>query len=567
MPFLRMLRRVGRRRRPRLSATTWLVPFLAATLALAAWLGYQAQDAVRSHRSAAESALRDYAHMAAWEYSGLARENLGDLLESAFDEVPRRVRRRGLPGPWVVRQELEEELQRERCACAALADAAYFRIDLRGGARVLHPDTFAPELGARLLEMLSRKERAQTLERTGFFIMAAGALLNTPALIAYAVTSDSVDAHTVYGFAARADAFSDLFARWYHEGELLPPAIGGGIANDSLLHVAVTAATGATLFESEVEYPRSLVAADTIDARYASLIVEASVRPDAASRLIIGGLPASKLPLIVALLLLTLGVGAVALGQLRRERELGHMRDDFISGVSHELRTPLAQIRMFAELDEGGKLRTPEERRRATRAIHRESKRLTHLVENILRFSRLRRAPGESLLREEIPLATAIDELVESYEPLADTRGVKIRTVVPAELTTVASRDALNQIMVNLLDNAVKYGPTGQTVTVRAMREGGRVRLTVDDEGPGVPPQDRRRVWEPYRRLERDVQARRPGTGIGLAVVAELTALHGGRAWIEDAPGGGARFVVELAAGGPRASSASAEAERTEVHA
>ncbi|MGH7552360.1 MAG: sensor histidine kinase, partial [Longimicrobiales bacterium] len=222
---------------------------------------------------------------------------------------------------------------------------------------------------------------------------------------------------------------------------------------------------------------------------------------------------------------------------------------DFISGVSHELRTPLAQIRMFAELEETGMLRTPEERRRATRIINREAQRLTHLVENVLRFSGLRRAPpGDSVHREHVDVASAIDEVVVGFQPLSRQRNTAIRTEVEPGVATTAQRGAVNQIVVNLLDNAMKYGPAGQTVTVSAYRRDGNVALVVEDEGPGIPARDRRRIWEPYRRLERDVDAKRPGTGIGLAVVAELAALHGGRAWVEDAAGGGARFVVELPA-------------------
>jgi signal transduction histidine kinase len=110
----------------------------------------------------------------------------------------------------------------------------------------------------------------------------------------------------------------------------------------------------------------------------------------------------------------------------------------------------------------------------------------------------------------------------------------------------LGNRDAITRIVVNLLDNAVKYGPPGQTVRVGIDRVDGAARLTVSDQGPGVPPGDREQVWKPYRRLERDVKARLPGTGIGLSVVAELASLHEGRAWVEDAKGGGAEFVVEL---------------------
>jgi signal transduction histidine kinase len=233
------------------------------------------------------------------------------------------------------------------------------------------------------------------------------------------------------------------------------------------------------------------------------------------------------------------------------------LREDFVSGVSHELRTPLAQIRMFSELQESGRLTSEEDRRRAIAVIHRESRRLSHLVENILQFSKLRRSPTQGMPREELDLLDALADGIDAVTPVLADREMDLSVDVSPGLRIVANRDALTRIMVNLLDNAAKYGPAGQTVRVRAERNNGAVRLSISDQGPGVPAPDRDRVWKPYRRLERDVHAKIPGTGIGLSVVAELARLHGGRTWVEDAPEGGASFVVEfpaspMASGSPR---------------
>jgi len=276
------------------------------------------------------------------------------------------------------------------------------------------------------------------------------------------------------------------------------------------------------------------------------LAVEVTMRPDQASQLIIGGLPRSRLPLLFTLLLLTLGVGGAALLQLKREAEFQQLRDDFVSGVSHELRTPLAQIRMFAELQDAGKMTSPEDRERAISVIHREARRLSHLVENILQFSRLRYADGPDMPKEELDLGEALEEGLDAMTPLLRDRSATLRYEAEPGLVVRANRDSLTRIVVNLLDNAVKYGPPGQEVSVEVRRLDGAARLSVQDQGPGIPPADRPRVWKPYRRLERDVKARLPGTGIGLSVVAELTRMHDGRVWVENAPAGGARFVVEL---------------------
>jgi len=135
--------------------------------------------------------------------------------------------------------------------------------------------------------------------------------------------------------------------------------------------------------------------------------------------------------------------------------------------------------------------------------------------------------------------------------------------VVPCVVAAVDA-EAFRQMLLNLLDNAVKYGPEDQTVTVTLAPAdaAGHVQVTVDDQGPGIPHAERERIWERFWRLERDRGSAVAGTGIGLAVVRELAALHGGRAWIEDPPAGhgqGARFVLEVPAAAPPAAPPPAE--------
>ena len=124
---------------------------------------------------------------------------------------------------------------------------------------------------------------------------------------------------------------------------------------------------------------------------------------------------------------------------------------------------------------------------------------------------------------------------------------MRIRTELDDELIAPVDAESLHQIVINLLDNAVKYGGTGP-ITLRAVLHDGRARLEVEDAGPGVPVRDRRRAWEPFVRLGSAEAV--PGSGIGLAVVHELVAAHGGTCVIEEAPAGGARIVIELPAAG-----------------
>jgi signal transduction histidine kinase len=123
---------------------------------------------------------------------------------------------------------------------------------------------------------------------------------------------------------------------------------------------------------------------------------------------------------------------------------------------------------------------------------------------------------------------------------------MSVASALQANAVVSFDRDALRQILLNLLDNAVKYGPAGQTITVSSEIVGDRARISVEDQGPGIPHTDRLRVWEPYVRLNRDVESATGGSGIGLSVVRELVTLHGGRTRAEGAPSGGARVVIEL---------------------
>ena len=523
--------------------------FLLVTLGLSLWLGYQALDAGRSHRRTAEAVMSDYAGIAAWEYARFARESLDYFYRWVFDDIPWTLRRRP-PSPEVMANDLRIVLRSQGCECRELRDRAWlFRIDLQDGSATSYPDTIDAGILTALGGTIHTHRQSEPDSRTGLLTLDAGALLEQATLVVYLVSTDSDGTERLaYGVVAEAEAFRALFLQWYRSAPLLPTIVAGAEPSDSLLQLSVRGPTGLLVFESPVPYPGTFSSSVTLEAGYGSLVVDAAIRPDAASRLIIGGLPRSRIPLLVFLMLLTLGVGAAALVQLRRELQLARLRDDFISGVSHEFRTPLTQIRVFAELLDGGKLRTDEERKRSTRVINREARRLTHLVENILQFSRVSRFPTSLGDLEDIDLEAAFGEMAEAFGPQASAGNARVEMSVGPGLGVVAGRGGMHRILANLLDNALKYGPPGQTVDVRAVRKGDAVRISVEDEGPGIPPRDRKRIWDPYRRLDRDVKGEVQGSGIGLAVVVDLSDAYGGRAWVEEGEKGGARFVVELPA-------------------
>lgn len=247
----------------------------------------------------------------------------------------------------------------------------------------------------------------------------------------------------------------------------------------------------------------------------------------------------------IVLLLATFANYRLRSSRLRREHELSRIRADFVASVSHELRTPLAQIRMYAELLRKGSMRTPQDTDRALSVIEKESHRLNILVDNVLNFTRLRR---QASVTPAVP--TRVDDdiahVIEAFAPLARERAVTVEHCVEAGLTAAIDSLPLRQIVLNFLENAVKYGPVGQTVRVEARAVGSRARITVEDRGPGVAVTERDGVWQPFVRGTAATAASSSGSGIGLAVVRDLVLQNGGTYGIEDAVPAGARFFVEF---------------------
>lgn len=533
---------------------------LFAAVGLSCGLALQAYDAARSHRQTTEAVLRDYAQVATTEYARTAQVGLSRFFDVAFDEVPRRARGDRLPPIDEVSRDLDDAMRELDCPCPAFREpVGVVRILLPGGEIELESGSVSEAVTSALVAHASERHAADPGERYGLFHLSAPSPEGVTSVAYATVQRDGGPLAAVYAVLLSAEALEELAAHWQSTTQLLPSALAKGLATDSVLSVRLAQPTGASVFESPVRYDQTFSAADTLSIALGSLVVSAAVRPEAAGDLVIGGLPRSRLPMSFALIALTLAVGAGGLLQIRRQEQLGRLREDFVSSVSHELRTPLTQIRMLGELLSDDKLRTPAERARALHIIRREAQRLTQLVENILQFSRMRAAPPPSHDLRGVDLDEALREVVTAFQPLAESAGATVHTDPPSGLAVQGQRDGVRRILMNLLDNAIKYGPSGQTVRLHAAAANGTVRVVVEDEGPGVPEADRQRIWDPYWRLPRDVDSLRPGSGVGLAVVRSLALQYGGEAWVEDAPHAGSRFVVELprATNGPTSDTAS----------
>ncbi len=233
------------------------------------------------------------------------------------------------------------------------------------------------------------------------------------------------------------------------------------------------------------------------------------------------------------------------------ERRTSALKSEFVANVSHELKTPLALVRMFAEMLQSGRVASDEKRAEYLDIIVRESERLSSLIENVLDFARVERgrasydfAPGD--------VAQVVKRAVTVYRYRAEREGVDVRFEAAEDLPTVdLDGRAIELVVINLLDNALKYAPEGKTIHVEVSKGSSEVTVSVQDEGPGISDVEKNRIFERFVRgaTAKPKDGRSPvrGSGIGLSLVRHIVESHGGRAWVESsAKGSGAIFRFTL---------------------
>lgn len=524
---------------------------LLISLLMMGLLSQQTYLAVTSQRELANDVLHDYAALAADEfgrrYAQVAYSGFFPVLGSVA-QVPLDT---PLPGPDALSEiVVESERDRERLSRATAMARMLFRFE-PGNSQLQVAGEALPTAAADYL--LDQLLTTSTSERAANRFAAIHTQIGGED---YNFIHASFSERSVVGFLVDPDILADWLDFYVERGPLLPRSLLDD-QSEVVVHGQLLDGAGRVIYEVGEAGSNMVTSSRPMSSRvpvlFGGMTIMTGLDRETASRLIIGGLPESRLPLVYGSTAAVLGamwtvaalMMAMALVLLRRERQLAHLRADFISRVSHELRTPLAQIRMFAETLLLDRVRSEDERRRSLLVIDKEANRLSHLVENVLQFSRGERGRLE-LNKQAQPITPLVQELADRFRPLMRDRELVVAMDVDEALRVDLDSEAFSQMFANLIDNAVKYSPAGEPVSVSVHGESGRVQVAVEDRGPGIPVSERQRIWEPYYRAGVGDGLEIAGSGIGLAVVQELARLHNAETSVGDSAAGGARFVIDF---------------------
>jgi two-component system phosphate regulon sensor histidine kinase PhoR len=243
------------------------------------------------------------------------------------------------------------------------------------------------------------------------------------------------------------------------------------------------------------------------------------------------------------------GGGVVTvLRDMTRMRKLMTMRRDFVANVSHELRTPVAAIQGYAETLLSGAA-DPATTKQFLETVHRQARRLGALVQDLLTLSELEARPREKALREAVELGALARHVIETVRARATAAGATITVDVSEGVRALGDPIGLEQVVQNLVDNAIKYGKSGGNVVIRGERRQGRIFLSVADDGPGIAREHLPRLFERFYRVDSGRSRDQGGTGLGLAIVKHLVEAMDGTVSVESEIGNGTIFRIELNAG------------------
>jgi two-component system phosphate regulon sensor histidine kinase PhoR len=237
----------------------------------------------------------------------------------------------------------------------------------------------------------------------------------------------------------------------------------------------------------------------------------------------------------------------ISLVDVTRMRRLESMRSEFAANVSHELRTPITNIKGYVETLLQVGVDEPAQLQKFLEIIHRNTARLSGLVEDILSLAYLEEPEAkQSLVRIPLPAEQVVRQVLEDLESAATAKSIRLSTTVDDTLWILANETLAGQALANLVSNAIKYTPEGSRVSVAVDAEGDLVRFSVQDNGPGIATKHLPRLFERFYRVDKARTRAQGGTGLGLAIVKHIASIHGGRVEVTSRVGEGSCFRLLL---------------------
>ncbi len=248
---------------------------------------------------------------------------------------------------------------------------------------------------------------------------------------------------------------------------------------------------------------------------------------------------------IVILIILACGL-FFTLQTVNNELNLSRMKSNFMSTVSHEFKSPLTSIRQLAEMLVRSRVPSPERQQKYYTTILQQSERLSHLIDNILDFSKMEE--GQKIFHfEKADITPVVKEMVESFQKITSDEGFQISLSIPEPLPDVVfDREAMEQVIHNLLDNACKYAGESRTIEVQLFPKGSKIVISVRDQGIGIRKEDQDKIFSRFYRAGEELTQTVKGSGIGLTIVKQIVEAHQGDITVESSPGKGSIFNVTL---------------------
>ena len=248
----------------------------------------------------------------------------------------------------------------------------------------------------------------------------------------------------------------------------------------------------------------------------------------------------------LALLLAGMFLGVtLVLRDLSREQRLSRLRSDFVANVTHELKTPLTSIRMFAETLRMGRIKEESERQECLDVIVSEAQRLSRLISNVLDFSKIERGQKQYQMAE-VNVSEVAESTLGTLKYSLEEQGFTVEAEIEPQVRVVGDADALEQAMLNLINNAVKYSHRNKSVRIRLWTQGDEVLFRVSDRGIGIPEGEQNRIFEKFYRVHMGNEPDTGGAGLGLTVVKHIVEAHRGKIQVESKVGEGSSFSIIL---------------------